>query len=494
MQVVGFWLFLVGFCMSFLVGVGGMFVGNLSRFLPELWWIGVVESFFVAIAGLKTVWWKRWVRIAAGSGLAFVGVVLGMWQGFLARHDVGISVVFVFLVGGMAVVTGSFLFRKMRFFVYLLEGYPPDSSLSYEQWAGGEIARLNGTLSMEGEERFFFYVFLIGVIVSGIGALVNPGVRGHLSLALVVFVGGFWMSWVVFHEKSQLLGWRMQGISLEKEKRGIPFWMVLVVLGFCFGVGTLLPNRFVVISLEAIGERFRESVKQTEIGLQNAPQEETNQSIETTPSEEGGGERKASSSSFGWVLVVILVVGGVYLLLGGIGYVVGRFWSYRPKNRVLRFFLWFYEKNKGVFEALGFLLGLFVSVLLTITGIEFIRRRFLERREEKTGNEELRKQLYALFESGSEVSDEKKEEIMTIVRYFVNLIEAASVRVLPYRPSYGPLEYIEKLVVNLPSLRESLLWIVSVFNESRYSQHLLSVEKRDAFAQTVETVISEISK
>ena len=147
-----------------------------------------------------------------------------------------------------------------------------------------------------------------------------------------------------------------------------------------------------------------------------------------------------------------------------------------------------------MFEALGFLLGLFVSVLLTITGIEFIRRRFLERREEKTENEELRKQLYALFESGSEVSDEKKEEIMTIVRYFVNLIEAASVRVLPYRPSYGPLEYVEKLVVNLPSLRESLLWIVSVFNESRYSQHLLSVEKRNAFAQTVETVISEISK
>ncbi|MFN3660944.1 MAG: DUF4129 domain-containing protein, partial [Brevinematales bacterium] len=123
-----------------------------------------------------------------------------------------------------------------------------------------------------------------------------------------------------------------------------------------------------------------------------------------------------------------------------------------------------------------------------------IQKALTKRKETKTENEALRQQLYALFENTEASSDEKKKEIMTIVKYFVMLIETASSRVLPYRPSYGPLEYIEKLTQNIPSLRESLLWIVSVFNESRYSLHLLSQEKRSTFTQTVETVITELNK
>ncbi|MCX7882815.1 MAG: DUF4129 domain-containing protein [Brevinematales bacterium] len=384
--------------------------------------------------------------------------------------------------------------QKPRLFFHLLNKYPQESSLPYEKWAAEEIARLNLNTSLDSIEKLFFWTLFFSLLLSGLATLVHPSLQGHLTIGWVLLFLGFWGSRSVLHEQFQLFGWRMQGLSTDHAKPTIPHGLLVLLLVGCLGISFLLPHRFVLVSLESLGVKFRESVKQTEIELQHQNEEESIPSLTEEHQTQESPPLSSPSPLLIWGARGAGLFLFLYVVIGLIGYFFERFWSYKPKNALIRWLIRFYEKNKVFFQIVGFVLSLFWTVISTLTGISLLQKALSKRKENLKENEVLKEQLYALFEHAENTSDEKKEEIMTIVRYFVRLIEAASTRILPYRSSYGPLEYIEKLSQNLSSLRESLLWIVSVFNESRYSLHLLSQEKKNTFAQTVETVITEINK
>jgi len=492
-----FWISLLwGITSTLGGGLLSLVVAHAETLLPLFWLVVGLEGVLMGWGMDRRVGWLTAVRMV----LAFVVPVGAGWLGGVVGVVPAVSVMaLLWLCGfswGMMLVLWWAFSRKPRVFSYLLLGQPADSTLPYEKWAAEEIARMNFSPSLEGIERLFFWLLLLSLVVSGLAVLVRPATEGYMTAGWLVLFVGFWGSRAFLHEQSQLLDWRMQGLSLEQAKRTIPHALVLVVLLVCLGVGFVLPHRFVVVSLEALGERFRESVTQTEVQLKTAPQNEPSVVEEQTPS--SGESTSVTSTRFSgvavWVIRILGILVAVYLLVGLVGYLLERFLSYKPKNALVLWFIRFYERNKTVFQFLGFVLMLVWSVVSTITGITLLKKAIEKRQRTTSESEALRQQLYALFENTGAQSDEKKEEIMTIVRYFVLLIETASSRILPYRPSYGPLEYIEKLIANIPSLRESLLWIVSVFNESRYSLHLLPAEKRETFAQTVNTVIGELSK
>ncbi|QJR21067.1 hypothetical protein BREVNS_0317 [Brevinematales bacterium NS] len=487
---------------SLLCGLTSVFTGSLlslgitnpEALMPALWIGCLTQSAFM---GFRIHHRIRWITITKIL-LAFPFSLLITWAGtsLLKISPLSFSAL-VWLLGFSWVVMLLFWWafsRKPRMFFHLLTGQPPESSLSYEKWAAEEIAKLNLNTSLDSTERLFFWMLLLSLLVSSIAILVHPKMQFSLTIGWLALFVGFWGTRAFLHEQAEIFGWRMQGLSLEQAKRTIPHGLVVLLLALCLGIGYLLPHRFVLISLESLGVKFRESVKQTEIELQN--QQET---PSTVPSEESTPSSRPSSGSspsplFLWGGRVLFSLFLLYLAVGLTGLFFERFWSYKPKNAFIRWLIRFYERNKSFFQVIEFLLTLLWTVLSTISGIALLQKALAKRKEARTENEALRQQLYALFENAETTSDEKKEEIMTIVKYFVMLIETASSRILPYRPSYGPLEYIEKLTQNIPSLRESLLWIVSVFNESRYSLHLLSQEKRSTFTQTVETVIAEMNK
>lgn len=493
MNVVFWGALLIGSSVTILGSIVALGVSNLSLLMP-LWWLGsILQGLLLAFCVEKPFRWQTFILVVIAIVFPLPLALFGSSVGILPAISLrGAFFLFgfqsLFMVGQWWLVS-----RKPQTFVYLFSSYPPDTTLSYDKWAAEEIARLNLNTTLEGIERFFFWLVLLSVLVSSIGVLVNKTMQLHLTMGWILLFFGVWGSWYRIHEMGKIFGWKMQGLSLEQAPQTISSPLVLLILLLCMGIGFLLPNRFVLISLESIGERFRASVRQTEIQLQTSDVPESSAQTNTvTPSEET--TLHSFPPAFWWFIRGIGVFLGVYLFLGFTGYFFERYWSYRPKNALIRWLIAFYKKNQFVFQIISFVITLFFTLLFTITGISLLQKQLEKRKKKKEGNEEIRQQLYALFESSSATSDEKREEIMTIVKYFVMLIETASSRILPYRPSYGPLEYIEKLVDNLPSLRENLLWIVSIFNESRYSLHLLESEKKNSFTQTVEMVIGEISK
>ncbi|MFN4217401.1 MAG: DUF4129 domain-containing protein [Brevinematales bacterium] len=469
-------------------------ITNTEALMPTLWIGCVIQSVLIGFGFSQRIRWLTIMKLI----LALPFSLAVAWTGNILLKTSILSFTALTWLLSFSWVLILLLWwafsKKPRTFSHLLTGQPTENALSYEKWAAEEIARLNLNTSLESTERLFFWMLLLALLLSSIAVLVHPTMQSHLTVGWFFLFIGFWGTRAFLHEQAEIFGWLMQGLSLEQARRTIPHGLVVLLLTLCLGIGYILPHRFVLISLESLGVKFRESVKQTEVELQNQQAPPS-----TIPSEENTLSSPLSPNSspsplFSWAGRIFFFFFSLYLIIGITGLFFERFWSYKPKNALIRWLIRFYERNKPFFQVVQFIFTLLWTVLSTITGIVLIQKALAKLQETKTENEALRKQLYALFENTEASNDEKKEEIMTIVKYFVMLIETASSRILPYRPSYGPLEYIEKLTQNIPSLRESLLWIVSVFNESRYSLHLLSQEKRSTFTQTVETVITELNK
>ncbi len=486
-------LLLLGLTVTLMGSLVSLFVSNIKDILPLLWLSGGIQAVLTGFHIERRINAQALVRLVLGFLLPLPAVIITGNVGLLPRLPFSAIITLLSVQETLVLLLWWGFSRKPQTLSYLLSHYPSESPLPYEKWAAEEIARLNLNTSLQGTEKLFFWCFLLSVFLSSLGSLVQPAIRTHLTVSWALLFLGSWGSWASLYEQFQLFNWKMQGLSLDKIHKGFPKFLILGGLLLSLGIAFLLPHRFVVFSLEKLGERFKTSVRQTEISLQTPEEFSPSSTNEVSPSEITQ-EKKPPSPVLLWGLRILVILVGVYLVLGLIGYFFTTFWSYKPKNRLIQWFIAFYEKNRLVFQICGTVIRLFVMILFTITGVTFIRQRLQKRKEKHKENEALKQQLYALFENASTTSDEKKEEIMTIVKYFVMLIEAASSRILPYRPSYGPLEYIEKLTASLPSVRESLLWIVGVFNESRYSLHLLSQEKIHAFEETVQTVIGEINQ
>ncbi|URA09181.1 hypothetical protein [Thermospira aquatica] len=486
-------LMLLGFTITVMGSILSLFVSNITEIVPVIWISGIIQSIFTGFHIEQRRKLQTFVRLVLGFLLSLPAIIVVGNIGLIPRVPLSALIILLSVQETLMFLLWWGFSRKPQTFSHLLSDYPADNSLPYEKWAAEEIARLNLNTSLEGSEKLFFWLFFLSVFFSSIGSLVQPAIRNHLTVSWALLFLGFWGSWSSLHEQFQIFNWKMQGLSLNQTHKGFPKSLIMGGLLLSLGIAFLLPHRFVVFSLEKLGERFKMSVRQTEISLQT-PEEFSPSPTNEISSSEATQERKPPSPVLRGALRILIILIGVYLVFGLIGYFFATFWSYKPKNRLIRWFIAFYEKNRLVFQIFGTLIRLFIMILFTITGISFIQQKLQKNKRKQQENEVLKQQLYALFENASATSDEKKEEIMTIVKYFVMLIETASSRILPYRHSYGPLEYIEKLTSNLPSLQESLFWIVGIFNESRYSLHILSQEKIRAFEETIQTVIGEINK
>ena len=116
------------------------------------------------------------------------------------------------------------------------------------------------------------------------------------------------------------------------------------------------------------------------------------------------------------------------------------------------------------------------------------------KRKEKIKEERIAKHFYSFFGEYKKLPSEKQKEIETIIKEFVRLVQVTSRFVLPYTFYYGPKEYMEMVSKKVESARDEISQVVDVFNESRYSLHLLSEEKKKNFRKLIDLIVDKITK
>jgi hypothetical protein len=189
------------------------------------------------------------------------------------------------------------------------------------------------------------------------------------------------------------------------------------------------------------------------------------------------------------VKIVLLVVVGfllIYTILGIIGWALFNRYKYAKKSRFVQFLINRYYKLKNFFDILG---GIFSPI-----GDFFARILGLKKPEEEGEEKKLEQHLYTYFEAIKELPAEKQAEIRTIIREFVRLLQASSRSITPYYFFQGPMEYTEKVIDMRPTLAIDLRKVVNVFNESRYSLHILGEEVKAEFQRTVDSLVFTIER
>ncbi|MFN3660811.1 MAG: hypothetical protein ACK4TN_06195, partial [Brevinematales bacterium] len=362
---------------SLLCGLTIVFTGSLlslgitnpETLMPTLWIGCVIQSVFIGFGFSQRTRWitiiKLILALPFSLGIAWIGTTL-LKKNVLSFADLVWLLGFSWVL--MLLLWWAFS-KKPRMFSHLLIGQPAESPLSYEKWAAEEIARLNLNISLESTERLFFWMLFLALLLGSIAVLVRPIMQSHLTVGWFFLFIGFWGTRAFLHEQAEIFGWRMQGLSLEQAKRTIPHGLVVLLLTLCLGIGYILPHRFVLISLESLGAKFRESVKQTEIELQNQQEPLSSIPSEENPTLPPLSPTSSPSPLFLWAGRVFFFFFSLYLIIGITGFFFERFWSYKPKNALIRWFIRFYERNKPFFQLVQFIFTLLWVILSTITGI-----------------------------------------------------------------------------------------------------------------------------
>ncbi|MGB9621376.1 MAG: hypothetical protein ACPL4C_02920 [Brevinematia bacterium] len=178
--------------------------------------------------------------------------------------------------------------------------------------------------------------------------------------------------------------------------------------------------------------------------------------------------------SFFLVMFVISLVLSVIIL---VGFVLKEILKIK-KLPVLGFFISFYE--------------LFVYIVVKIVNwiIWIFKSLFIVRRP--VINKDLEEELMRTMVLNKEqVSKEKMEEIETIVKIFLDMLNITSY-ILPYKRSMGIEEYCETLKNYIPEFSSHLDFISEVVNESRFSNHLIPYERIDELKVKVNDIITKI--
>ncbi len=189
------------------------------------------------------------------------------------------------------------------------------------------------------------------------------------------------------------------------------------------------------------------------------------------------------------ILWSILGLVGLYFVSAIVGGILMIRYRYTRRSPLAQFFINRYNSVRGLINAVFFFFRLIGRFFLVVLGL----RKADNRPKEKMANP-VAQQLYSLFKQKEDMTDEKKDEVMTIIKEFVKLIDVTSRLIVPYRFFYGPKEYLDKVVSFQPDLKKIMEKISGIFNESRYSLHILGEAKLKAFSGSVAFAMEQISK
>jgi len=326
----------------------------------------------------------------------------------------------------------------------------------------------------------------------------SPETKWVYSILLLFYTFGSIGIYLVLYQMKSILDWKILGYEVPKDitKRWnrifVWFFIPLIVIPLA------IPWNYQVVELKFLNSFIAEQtsgIKKIDFSVKpplspvngtNTAAVETNAPL--TVDESKTVEPKKGIEAFLPLLYVLGGIVGLYLVLAVIGGILGVTMRYKKRSPFVEFLIRRYKRVRAIVDGILNVLVFIGKLFLTLLGVSKFKSS-----APKELSSPVARQLFALFDSDKEMPDEKKEEIKTIIREFVKLIDITNRFLIPYRFYYGPFEYMEKVMNSIPEETEVIERIVEIFNESRYSLHLLEELKKENFMKAVAYLIGRIT-
>jgi len=372
-----------------------------------------------------------------------------------------------------------------------------NSKESYLAWINEKIS---GNEKYTEEKWFVTIIMNIGfvlLIICFVTIARDPAAKWLESLYFILFSFGGLGLYFILYQYNSILKWKMAGYKVPGEMPSrwnqiITFFYIPLII-----IPLIIPWNFQIFNVKGITEKLTQVLTGVTIDISEQKDNYLTNEIATNnvsntiifiKKEQQRENLITTKLVVSIVFWIVAVSAGFYLIAGIIGGFFFIKYRYARKNRIVQFFINRYYKLRNLFDILVAFISIIFRFFLGLFGFG----GFGNNNTKKASPVE--KQLFALFNAGKEMSGEKKEEVLTIIRQFVKMIEIASKFITPYYMHFGPVEYTQKISENLPSIKATLKAIVEVFNESRYSLHILSNDKKKDYTSNIDLVIEEITK
>ncbi len=347
----------------------------------------------------------------------------------------------------------------------------------YIQWVNDEYGERTDKIEPKWFLAIGLNVFLALLFFSFLAVAKNEKNSLYISIFLLIFFFSFIGIYLILFQYSTIMKWNFLGFKIKDEV--LKNWNKLIKsFMFILGLAVFIPSNYVIFKIEFLKD-FLKSLFPVFFEISEKPVERETEEI-ITYSE---GVSSNFESIYSIVKKIIFYVLIVYLLLAFVGGILKLI--YKKKIPFwAKFFIFFYE------NLIGILIKIKEFVLLLISSL---MEAFFSKKEERE-KEKLSRHFYNLFGNYKKLPTEKQREIETMVKEFVRLIQVASRFVLPYVFYYGPKEYMDKVSEKVKNAEGEIRDVVSIFNESRYSLHLLSEEKKILFRRQIDIIIDKITR
>jgi hypothetical protein len=487
----------------------GIVFYSTALFFPDsgdsLLWINLLIYLIVLIilalfsAQKLGGFWKGLFGLSISLAFIFAGKYISTFFSSPESQN-NLSVLWTFIIGaGIFVIAGSivgFLKKKRESALQILE----ESNLSIAQENYSRLIKKEGEHQENAEKTMPKVIgkglsslaFLV-LTLTFISIIKNPSAKYFHSIFLFGFALGGFGVYLIFYQFSSLVQWKFLGYTVKEDV--ILNWNRLIKLLYIplILVPLFIPWNFSVLKTQSFTDFANKQALKLEVFIY--PDMATNANVlakQKAYENQAGASlqiRNFLRTTMNYFFFILIFLLSIYLLLSIIGFFFYVRYKNKEKSVVALFFINRYQALLTFLNITGEVLVTIITGLLKLFG-------FLKEKKEVDDkkNKQIEKELYSLFDEFQNLPDAKKKEIKTIINLFVRFIEIANRFLTPYYFFYGPTEYIYKIITLLPSYKNELQEIAAVFNESRYSLHLISDERIEKFRSNIEMMTTVISK
>ncbi|MCX7821023.1 MAG: hypothetical protein N2258_05030 [Brevinematales bacterium] len=316
---------------------------------------------------------------------------------------------------------------------------------------------------------FFLFLSFLSIAKNDFNKILN-------SIFILIQFFSFLGIYLILYQYSTVMKWKFLGFKIKEDT--IKNWnKLLKVLISIILISIFIPSNYVIFKIDFL-TKFLRSLFPVVFEINETSQQAQNE--QNVVSEDISNNFEKVYNNIKQFLLLLFVI---YLFLAFIGFIIKLIFKHKKPPFWARFFIFFYDQLISLILKIKDFILLLVDLFSNIFA-----------KKEKIKKEEIAKHFYTMFGEYKKLPSEKQKEIETIVKEFIRLIQVASRFVLPYTFYYGPKEYMDKIKEKVTSASEEIKLVVEIFNESRYSLHLLSEEKKSNYKRQIDIIIDKITR
>jgi hypothetical protein len=351
-----------------------------------------------------------------------------------------------------------------------------------------DSAIISGALHLDMKNIQFWCDVLLVMMLVILPVTIARGNEGIfvISVCAVMVAAGSALAVMTLRKLDSILAWSVMGY-FTAQKTVVRWGRLIMGMLACVSlIAVCIPWRYQIVS-----ERyFRNFVNMFVPEFRNRPGT-ADPGIFGANAVTGAGNSHGSDEinfdlfyGLGFIALIIAAYLLFFISTGCVGYFIQRFWRGTRDGMIVRFFIGRYEKMIEAADVIG-------DIISSIA--EWVRRIF-RAKEKADDSQDISARIYSFFGGMDTLSEEKKKEVRTIVAQFIRLVNVLERMFIRFNAYDGPLEYIQRVNGIIPQHSGMLLDIVGIFNESRYSLHLLPEQMVVRYKTMIDDAIAVVSR